>query len=115
MALPLPSLYQIASAKPNMIWFAPVPPITDWCMLSVSCSGLPAISYTAHRPAARCRSPWKVAPSPVLRSLNPAACGLPLLPVPMVTSTQGNRSCEHPLGFHLVILLLLQSYCCHIW
>ncbi len=27
-ALPLPSLYQMSSANPNMMWLAPVPPIT---------------------------------------------------------------------------------------
>ena len=34
-ALPLPSLNQIASPWPNMMWFAPVPPLTDWWKLSL--------------------------------------------------------------------------------
>jgi hypothetical protein len=33
--LPLPSLNQIASAWPNMMWLAPVPPLTDWWKLSL--------------------------------------------------------------------------------
>jgi hypothetical protein len=33
--LPAPSVHATASPKPIIEWLAPVPPCTDWCMLSL--------------------------------------------------------------------------------
>ena len=50
--------------------------------------------------------------SPVLSFAGGAA---PLLPAPIVTSTQGKRSFRQPLGFSEMAVAALQSVCCHIW
>src|SRR5215469_3911361 len=56
-----------------------------------------------------------VDPSCVVWTLNPAGRFAPLLPAPIVVSTQGNRSFWQPVGYRGVALVMSQSSCCHIW
>ena len=96
-ALPLPSLNQITSACPNMMWLAPVPPFTDWWKLSLIAVGVGkvfevgnvAILHVIEAHGRWSLRPWSLAEGEY-SVLKFEGCARPLVPVPTVISTQGN-------------------------
>ena len=96
--LPLPSLNQIASPVPSMMWLAPVPPLTAWWIVVAHRIVVgELLESTARRPAGRCRSPSR---SSLRRSISSLKSGGLRRAVASlrrcVTSTQGNRSAWQP-------------------
>ena len=99
--LPWPSVHATASPKPSIEWLAPVPPWTDWCMLSLIAKLSASILSSG-------TSPW-------LTLKNAIELPTPLSAVENETATNGNRSFRHPLGLASVAWAAEQSLCCHIW
>src|SRR5262249_25961707 len=99
--LPIPSLQKTASPNIASEWLAPVPPITDWCMLSLMLKLLASIV--------------KNGMSPLCTLVNAIELPTPLSDVENEVATNGNRSLRQPLGLAAVALASEQSACCHIW
>src|SRR5215510_12731961 len=100
VGLPWPSVHATASPKPASEWLAPVPPCTDWCMLSL-------IAKLSARIL-------KNGMSPLLTLVNAIELPTPLSAVENEVATNGNRSLRQPEGFAGVALASEQSVCCHI-